>query len=409
MTFGVPATYDETAWCRLLCELGVLSHTASKWACAFADEIQPARFSRGMDDLRAFIPQVLHETQMLERVTENLTYTTPERICKVWPSRFPTLASAVPFVCQPNKLANKVYAGRMGNGPESSCDGSTFKGRGLVMVTGRANYRTLGNRWGQDLEITPHLLEQPHFACESAVWWWEGNVPTPSLADTVLCRRRVNGGEVGLATVNNWPRWRQRCSHELVRRWGLAAGERGRRAPPGGLAAGGQRAWRGGRGRVAGAKRHRALGPGRRAGRAAADPATLVRLRELANQEAAASASTCARCTLAELQDAQAEHHETQETIRSGDNAEDVVVRRTRPLQSWAFAAGRLRLHRLVLQRARGNRRHHFGAAAHAALGLCRLARNRQGVGRVQGVAGRCSLTGGASGAGAAGHSWLAT
>lgn len=196
---GCPQAFDEGAWYRVLCELGVKPLTAAKWAAAFADEIQPGRFSAGMADLLAFLPQVLHETGMLESTAENLTYTSPERIAKVWPTRFPTVASAVPFVAAPQKLANRVYANRMGNGNEASGDGHAFRGRGLIMVTGRAAYRRLGERWGQDLEVSPQLLEERHFACEAAVWWWEGEVSDLTLADTAQCRRRVNGGEIGLA------------------------------------------------------------------------------------------------------------------------------------------------------------------------------------------------------------------
>lgn len=192
-------TYDAEAWCRLLCEMGVRPMTASKWAAAFADEIQPAKFSAGMADLRAFLPQVLHETGNLERTTENLSYTSPERIAMVWPTRFPSVASALPYVSAPRKLANKVYADRMGNGNEASGDGSRFAGRGLVQITGRTNYAALGDRWGQDLTVMPELLEQPHFACQGAVLWWEGAIPDSALGDTAQCRRRVNGGEIGLA------------------------------------------------------------------------------------------------------------------------------------------------------------------------------------------------------------------
>lgn len=192
-----PQTYSQEDWYRLLCEMGVRPMTSAKYAGAFADEIQPGRFSAGMADLRAFLPQFLHETQMLERMDENLTYNSPERLCQVWPLRFPTLASAIPYTAAPRKLANKVYADRMGNGNEASGDGYLFRGRGFGL-TGRAAYRSLGDYWGQDLEINPDLLEQPHYACEAAVLWWERTIPDLDLSDQCKCRRLVQGQTLGL-------------------------------------------------------------------------------------------------------------------------------------------------------------------------------------------------------------------
>jgi putative chitinase len=184
-------------WRRILMELGVAEATADDWTGAFAGEVQPEKFSRGMDDLLAFLPQVLHETGLLERTQENLTYTSAERIRAVWPSRFPTLESARPFVRNPEALANKVYGGRMGNTRPG--DGSRYRGRGLIMVTGYDGYLWLGDLMGQDLTVNETLLEGPIYAACSAVHWWEGRVADSMLADTVQCRRRVNGGEVGLA------------------------------------------------------------------------------------------------------------------------------------------------------------------------------------------------------------------
>jgi putative chitinase len=78
-----------------------------------------------------------------EPVTENLNYSA-KRLCQVWPARFPTIASATPYANNPEKLANRVYAGRMGNGDEASGDGWRFRGRGLCQITGRDNYVKFG-------------------------------------------------------------------------------------------------------------------------------------------------------------------------------------------------------------------------------------------------------------------------
>lgn len=79
----------------------------------------------------------------LQPISENLNYTA-ERIRQVWPSRFASVAAAQPYARNPQKLANRVYGGRLGNGPEASGDGWRFRGRGFVQITGRENYRRFG-------------------------------------------------------------------------------------------------------------------------------------------------------------------------------------------------------------------------------------------------------------------------
>jgi putative chitinase len=78
-----------------------------------------------------------------EPMTENLNYSA-KRMCQVWPQRFPTVTSALPYEHNPEKLANRVYAGRMGNGSEASGDGWKFRGRGLCQITGKDNYAKFG-------------------------------------------------------------------------------------------------------------------------------------------------------------------------------------------------------------------------------------------------------------------------
>ena len=189
-------TYDANDWLRILMELGVGAITAAQWSKAFASEIQPARFSAGMSDLRPFVATFLHETGMLKRMSEDMDYSA-ERIRVVWPSRFKTVADAKPYEHNPRALANKVYADRMGNGHESSNDGYNYRGRASG-ITGRTNYLWLGERWGQDLESNPALLEQPHFAAEGSFFAWEGLMPDKHLGDQVKVRRIYNGGVIGL-------------------------------------------------------------------------------------------------------------------------------------------------------------------------------------------------------------------
>jgi putative chitinase len=187
-------TWDSHEWLRMLMELGVGAITAGQWADAFADEVQPARFTAGILDVQAFVPQFLHETGMLKRLDENMNYSA-ERIAAVWPGRFPTVADARSYEHRPEELANKVYGGRMGN--KYPGDGWAFRGRGAG-ITGRTNYEWLGDTWGQDLLVSPQLLEQPHYALEGFFFWWEGHVPDKSLSDQSKVRRVVNGGSIGM-------------------------------------------------------------------------------------------------------------------------------------------------------------------------------------------------------------------
>lgn len=97
-----------------------------------------------------------HETGgKMQPVTESLYYTSPERIRKVWPSRFSSAAAAIPYTRYPQRLANKVYANRMGNGPEGSGDGWRYRGRALPQLTGKENYDKFSDVLGIDLVNDP--------------------------------------------------------------------------------------------------------------------------------------------------------------------------------------------------------------------------------------------------------------
>ena len=85
-----------------------------------------------------------------------------ERLCQVWPTRFPALADARPYARNPEALANCVYGGRMGN--TAPGDGWRYRARTPIGLTGKDNYGHVGVLMGQDLVNSPELLEQPHFA-----------------------------------------------------------------------------------------------------------------------------------------------------------------------------------------------------------------------------------------------------
>ncbi|MCP1622132.1 glycoside hydrolase family 19 protein [Pseudomonas nitroreducens] len=152
----------------------------------------------------AFLAQVGHESAQLTRCVESLTYSA-QRLAVVWPRRFrsadgsPT-ALAREIAYQPERIADLVYAGRNGNGDEASGDGWRFRGRGLLQVTGRSNYRSVGEGLEQPFVARPQLLAEPRWACRSAAWWWQRN-GLNALADRERFEDitwRINGGLNGL-------------------------------------------------------------------------------------------------------------------------------------------------------------------------------------------------------------------
>ena len=145
----------------------------------------------------AFIGQCAHESGNFKTLEENLHYKA-ESLMKVWPSRFPSLEVANQFANNPEKIANKVYAGRMGNNEEG--DGWAFHGRGLVQLTGRDSYTRCGESLGIDLISNPELLLQPKGAALSAGWFWSkhGLNELADAQDYETMTKRINGGTLGL-------------------------------------------------------------------------------------------------------------------------------------------------------------------------------------------------------------------
>ncbi|MHA5526101.1 glycoside hydrolase family 19 protein, partial [Pseudomonas aeruginosa] len=116
----------------------------------------------------AFLAQVGHESGQLTRLVENLNYSA-RGLAATWPSRYlgadgQPNALAQRLARNPRAIANNAYASRNGNGDEASGDGWRYRGRGLLQITGRSNYRAAGTGLGQPLEQEPELLEQPEWA-----------------------------------------------------------------------------------------------------------------------------------------------------------------------------------------------------------------------------------------------------
>jgi putative chitinase len=148
----------------------------------------------------AFLAQAGHESAQFTTLKENLNYSA-EGLCKVWPKRFTSLAMAKPYNRNPEKIANKVYADRMGNGSEASGDGFKFKGVGVLQLTGKDNYSRFAQSIGKSLDETVVYLTTLSGACESACWFWTVNKLNQfaDSGDFTTLTKRINGGTIGLA------------------------------------------------------------------------------------------------------------------------------------------------------------------------------------------------------------------
>jgi putative chitinase len=147
----------------------------------------------------AFLAQVAHESGGFNFTKENLNYSA-KGLMTTFKKYFPSEELAKQYERQPVKIANRVYANRMGNGPEESGDGSRFKGRGLIQLTGRANYTKFAEDLGIPVEECVAYMETPQGAVASAGWFWDNNGLNKycDSGDFVTLTKRINGGTIGL-------------------------------------------------------------------------------------------------------------------------------------------------------------------------------------------------------------------
>ena len=145
-----------------------------------------------------FIGQCMHESGGFKFLKENLNYSA-SALMRTWPSRFPDMDTAEKYERNPEKIANKVYGGRMGNTEEG--DGAKYIGRGLIQLTGKENYANCGLGLGVDLLGNPDWLATPKYAALSAGWYWNKRNLNP-LADAMDIEgltKKINGGLIGIA------------------------------------------------------------------------------------------------------------------------------------------------------------------------------------------------------------------
>lgn len=189
----------------LLEALGVRHALAVQWLPHISQAAHRYQIDASPRRLAAWLATIAHESARLTSVVENLNYSA-QGLAQTWPSRYADEEgranyTAVRIARRQEDIANLTYAGRLGNGSAGSGDGWRYRGRGLIQITGRANYARSGAELGLDLILNPERLEEPYYAARSAAEWWSRN-GCNQLADTgdlEAVTRRVNGGLTGLA------------------------------------------------------------------------------------------------------------------------------------------------------------------------------------------------------------------
>lgn len=148
--------------------------------------------------LACFLAQTAHESGGFKAIRENLNYSA-QSLTRVFPKYF-NAALAAKYERKPEMIANRVYANRMGNGSEESGDGFTYRGRGLIQLTGKNNYTRFAADFGMTLDEAVEYLETYDGAAMSAGWFWDANKlnDIADREDMLLLTKRINGGTIGL-------------------------------------------------------------------------------------------------------------------------------------------------------------------------------------------------------------------
>lgn len=147
----------------------------------------------------AFLAQTAHESGGYKALKENLNYRAAT-LRKVFPKYFPDDAIAEQYAGKQEMIANRVYGGRMGNGPEETGDGFRYCGRGLIQLTGKDNYTAFAESIETPVEELPEYLATFEGAVQSACWFWETNNLNQwaDKGDILTLTKRINGGTIGL-------------------------------------------------------------------------------------------------------------------------------------------------------------------------------------------------------------------
>lgn len=149
--------------------------------------------------IAAFLANLAHESAAFNTIEENLNYSA-QRLMAVWPKHFRGRNTAL-YHHQPQKIANVVYANRMGNGDKSSGDGWRYRGRGLIQLTGKNNYQMFSKAIDADIVNNPDWIFTPEGATISAGWFWNSRKlnQLADAGDLKEITRKINGGYHGHA------------------------------------------------------------------------------------------------------------------------------------------------------------------------------------------------------------------
>jgi putative chitinase len=168
------------------------------WFNSFARFFPDAELDT-IERIAAFIAECSVESGNFTRLKENLNYGA-DGLVKTWPKRFPNIEFANQYARQPEKIANYVYAYRMGNGDETSGDGWKYIGRGIIQLTGKNNYQLFADSIGQPIEEVCDYLLTTDGATQAACWFWKTNSLNHYLETQGIDKvsRIINGGDHGL-------------------------------------------------------------------------------------------------------------------------------------------------------------------------------------------------------------------
>lgn len=171
--------------------------TADKWVDAL--NVTCEKFEINTPErIAGFLSQIGHESGGLKLVVESLNYRA-DMLLRFWPKRF-TIELAQAYAMKPEKIANRAYCDKNGNGDEASGEGFKYRGRGLIQLTGKDNYTAFGNACGVDAVSHPEIVESPDVAALSAGWFWSTHRlnALADASDVEGMTRRINGGLNGI-------------------------------------------------------------------------------------------------------------------------------------------------------------------------------------------------------------------